>query len=108
MSDRPMFTIRIAAQLVGVHQQTLRAYEREGLVFPARSPGRQRLYSQADIDRLCEIRRLIEDLGVNLPGADIIIRQREEIRALKAENEQLREELSQRPPILPRRLRQRP
>jgi MerR family transcriptional regulator/heat shock protein HspR len=108
MSDRPMFTIRIAAQLVGVHQQTLRAYEREGLVFPARSAGRQRLYSQADIDRLCEIRRLIEDLGVNLPGADIIIRQREEIRALKAENEQLRDELALRPPILPRRLRQRP
>ncbi len=108
MSDQPIFTIRIAAQLVGVHQQTLRAYEREGLVFPARSPGRQRLYSQADIDRLCEIRRLIEDLGVNLPGADIILRQREEIRALRAENEQLREELAQRPPILPRRLRQRP
>ena len=108
MSDRPMFTIRIAAQLVGVHQQTLRAYERDGLVFPARSPGRQRLYSQADIDRLCEIRRLIEDLGVNLPGADIIIRQREEIRALKAENEQLRDELALRPPIFPRRLRQRP
>ena len=107
MSDQPIFTIRIAAQLVGVHQQTLRSYEREGLVFPARSPGRQRLYSQADIDRLREIRRLIEELGVNLPGADIILHQREEIRALKAENEQLREELAQRPPILPRRLRQR-
>ena len=108
MSDQPIFTIRIAAQLVGVHQQTLRAYEREGLVFPARSAGRQRLYSQADIDRLCEIRRLINELGVNLPGADIILRQREELRALRAENEQLRDELSQRPPIIPRRLRQRP
>ena len=52
MSDRPVYTIRIAAQMVGVHQQTLRTYEREGLLTPARSAGRQRLYSEADIERL--------------------------------------------------------
>ena len=74
MSDQPVYTIRIAAQLVGVHQQTLRTYEREGLLTPARSSGRQRLYSEADIERLRLIRRLIDELGVNLAGADIILR----------------------------------
>ena len=63
MSDQPVYTIRIAAQLVGVHQQTLRTYEREGLLTPARSAGRQRLYSEADIERLRLIRRLIDELG---------------------------------------------
>ena len=93
MSDRPVYTIRIAAQLVGVHQQTLRTYEREGLIVPARSAGRQRLYSQADIERLLLIRRLIDELGVNLAGADIILRLRREIDELQLENRQLKRQL---------------
>lgn len=91
--DAPIFTMRIAAQMVGVHQQTLRGYEREGLIRPARSGGRQRIYSEADIARLRLIRRLISELGVNLAGADIILRLRDEIAALEAENERLRQEL---------------
>ena len=91
--QRPIFTIRIAAQLVGVHQQTLRGYEREGLIQPARSSGRQRLFSEADIARLRLIRRLIGQLGVNVAGADIILRLRDQISGLEAENDALREAL---------------
>lgn len=89
----PIFTMRIAAQLVGVHQQTLRGYEREGLIRPARSSGRQRIYSEADIARLRLIRRLIGELGVNVAGADIILRLRGQIAELEAENAALREAL---------------
>ena len=91
--QRPIFTIRIAAQLVGVHQQTLRGYEREGLIQPARSSGRQRLFSEADIARLRLIRRLIGELGVNVAGADIILRLRDRISELEAENDALRDAL---------------
>lgn len=102
----PIFTMRIAAQLVGVHQQTLRGYEREGLIRPARSSGRQRIYSEADIARLRLIRRLIGELGVNVAGADIILRMREQISQLEAENAALREALQrqrdQHLPALPR------
>ncbi len=93
MSSEPVYTIRIAAQLVGVHQQTLRSYEREGLLTPARSAGRQRLYSERDIERLRLIRRLIDELGVNLAGADIILRLRHRIEQLQDENEELRGEI---------------
>jgi len=93
MTNQPVYTIRIAAQLVGVHQQTLRTYEREGLLIPARTAGRQRLYSQNDIERLLLIRRLIDELGVNLAGADIIVRMRQQIDELKLENRQLKREL---------------
>ena len=93
MTDQPVYTIRIAAQLVGVHQQTLRTYEREGLLAPARSAGRQRLYSQNDIDRLLMIRRLIDELGVNIAGADIILRLRQQIDELTLENRRLKREL---------------
>ena len=93
MNERPVYTIRIAAQLVGVHQQTLRTYEREGLLTPARTSGRQRLYSDADIERLLVIRRLIDELGVNLAGADIILRLRERISELESEKEQLQDEI---------------
>ena len=93
MTDQPVYTIRIAAQLVGVHQQTLRTYEREGLLVPARSAGRQRLYSQNDIERLLMIRRLIDELGVNIAGADIILRLRRQIDELQQENRQLKRDL---------------
>lgn len=96
MSNRPVYTIRIAAQMVGVHQQTLRTYEREGLLTPARSAGRQRLYSDDDIARLRVIRRLIDELGVNLAGADIILRLRLRITELEQENRQLRDEIQRR------------
>ena len=79
--------------MVGMHAQSLRYYERMGVVTPSRSRGRIRLYSQADIDRLRQIQRLINDLGVNLAGADIIIRMNERIRIMEEEIEELRHQL---------------
>ena len=74
--DRPVYVISIAAQLVDMHPQTLRLYERKGLIQPGRSSGKTRLYSERDIDHLREIRRLTQELGVNLAGVEEIMRLR--------------------------------
>jgi MerR family transcriptional regulator/heat shock protein HspR len=79
--------------MVGVHAQTLRYYERAGLMMPSRSQGRRRLYSQADIERLREIQRLMNELGVNLAGVDVIFRMRQRILEMEAEMEVLRREM---------------
>ena len=84
------FAISVAARLLGVHAQTLRAYERQGLLQPSRTKGRIRLYSIEDIRRAQQIRRLIEDLGVNLAGVEVILQLTERIRNLEEENERLR------------------
>ena len=91
--DEPAFVISVAARMVGMHAQTLRYYERVGLVEPARSRGNIRLYRASDIDRLRLIQRLIVDLGVNLAGVDVIMRLNQRIEALEAEVERLRSEL---------------
>jgi MerR family transcriptional regulator/heat shock protein HspR len=69
-----VYTISIAARMVGVHAQTLRYYERAGMVKPARSQGQIRFYSPRDIERLRQIKTLIDELGVNLAGVDVILR----------------------------------
>ena len=89
----PVYVISVAARMIGVHAQTLRTYEREGLLAPQRSAGGVRMYSEADIDRLRTIRRLVSDLGVNLAGCDIIMNLTERIDALHAEMAALRGEL---------------
>lgn len=71
--DRPVYMISVAAELAGVHPQTLRIYERKQLVQPSRSPGGTRMYSDADIERLRLIQRLTQDEGVNLAGVMRII-----------------------------------
>ena len=76
--------------MLGVHAQTLRAYERQGLLTPSRTKGRIRLYSIDDIRRAQQIRRLIEDLGVNLAGVEVILQLTERIRDLEDEIDQLR------------------
>jgi MerR family transcriptional regulator/heat shock protein HspR len=91
--DEPCYVISVAARMVGMHAQTLRYYERAGLVRPSRSRGRIRLYSVADIARLRQIQRLINDLGVNLAGAEVILRMGEHIEQLQQETEELRREL---------------
>jgi MerR family transcriptional regulator/heat shock protein HspR len=91
--DEPCYVISIAARMVGMHAQSLRHYERLGLVRPSRSRGRRRLYSQADVNRLRYIQRLVNDLGVNLAGAEVIIRMNEHMRKMEAEMDGLREEL---------------
>lgn len=91
--DEPMYVISIAARLLGLHQQTLRYYERVGLVRPKRTAGNIRMYSNADIQRVRTAQRLISELGVNLAGVDIILRMNEQIRRLQAELEATRAEL---------------
>jgi len=91
--DEPCYVISIAARLVGMHAQTLRQYERVGLVEPKRSRGNIRLYSQADVARLRQVQRLINDLGVNLAGVEVILRMNARMQEMEAEIEGLRREL---------------
>ncbi len=70
----PVYSIRVAARLVGLHVQTLRYYERNGLVQPQRSRGNVRYYSDTDVERIQKIKSLIDELGVNLAGAEVIMR----------------------------------
>jgi len=91
--DEPCYVISVAARMVGMHAQTLRYYERAGLLRPSRSRGRIRLYSVADIARLRQIQRLINDLGVNLAGAEVILRMGERIEQLQQEMEEMQRQL---------------
>ncbi|MDE2779794.1 MAG: MerR family transcriptional regulator [Chloroflexota bacterium] len=84
-SEEPCFVISIAARMVGLHAQTLRYYERVGLIWPSRSNGRQRLYSEADIERLRRIKTLTEDLGMNLAGAEVALKLMARIEELEQE-----------------------
>ncbi len=81
--DRPLYVISVAAELVDMHPQTLRLYERKGLIEPSRSAGKTRLYSQRDIEQLREIRRLTQELGVNLAGVEEIIKLRRQLDELQ-------------------------
>jgi MerR family transcriptional regulator/heat shock protein HspR len=89
----PCYVISIAAKVLGVHAQTLRYYEREGLIEPSRSQGRVRLYSKRDIDRLRQIKTLVNDLGVNLAGVDIILRLNERIVEMERQMEDMELEI---------------
>lgn len=91
--DEPAYIISVAARMLGLHAQTLRYYERVGLIIPSRSRGRIRLYSRADLERVRQVQRLIDELGVNLAGAEVIIDMSARLRALEEENEALRREL---------------
>jgi MerR family transcriptional regulator/heat shock protein HspR len=88
-----MYVISIAARLVGMHQQTLRYYERAGLIEPKRTGGNIRMYSNTDIQRIRQAQRLVDELGVNLAGVDIILRMGEQIIALQEELALVRTEL---------------
>jgi MerR family transcriptional regulator/heat shock protein HspR len=88
MDERPLglrFTIRVAAEAVNVHQQTLRHYERLGLISPHRGTGRIRYYTQRDIERLRLIRRLMDELKVNLAGVEVILNMTERLEELQRE-----------------------
>ena len=87
----PVYVISIAADLVGMHPQTLRLYERVGLVKPARR-GANRLYSDADISRLRQIQRLTQEMGVNLAGVEIILKLLDQVDQLTHELERSRQQ----------------
>jgi MerR family transcriptional regulator/heat shock protein HspR len=85
----PRYVISVAARMVGAHAQTLRTYERLGLVDPARTQGNFRLYSERDIRRVHRIKMLIEDLGVNLAGVEVILRMSAQMSALQRRLQEL-------------------
>jgi MerR family transcriptional regulator/heat shock protein HspR len=96
--DEPVFIISVAARMLGVRTQTLRYYERLGLIEPSRTRGNQRVFSRRDIEKVQRVREMMDDLGVNLAGVELVLRlldrfksSESKIRQLEAENERLRE-----------------
>lgn len=103
MGDRdaehqPRHIISAAARLANLHPQTLRHYERLGLVSPQRTRGKARLYSDRDVEQLVRIQRLMNELGVNLAAVEVILRMREQILSLQAQVAELNERLGTVPP----------
>jgi MerR family transcriptional regulator/heat shock protein HspR len=82
--NEPLFVISVAARLVKMHPQTLRKYEREGLIAPSRTQGNLRLYSDQDIERLRQVKYLVEDRGLNLAGVQMVLEITRRLRDLRA------------------------
>ena len=91
--ETPKYMISVAAELVGMHPQTLRIYENKGLVRPKRTPGGTRLYSEADVERLQIIQRLTTELGLNLAGVELVLRLEDELRKAHAQIERLQKQV---------------
>ena len=83
MDDRPRYMISVAAEIVGMHPQTLRIYENKGLVRPKRTPGGTRLYSERDLERLRAIQHLTTELGLNLAGVEHVLRLQDEVQRMR-------------------------
>jgi MerR family transcriptional regulator, heat shock protein HspR len=99
MDEHPRYMISVAAELVGMHPQTLRIYESKGLIRPKRTAGNTRLYSEADLERLRLIQQLTNDLGLNLAGVEQVLRLQDEVmrmrRRLDRMERQMREAISE-------------
>ena len=93
MPERPRYMISVAAELVGMHPQTLRLYEARGLVRPGRTPGGTRLYSDADVERLRVIQRLTTELGLNLAGVEHVLRLQDELNRARLRMDHLERDL---------------
>jgi len=89
--DRGVYMISVAAELAGMHPQTLRIHEQRGLITPHRSPGKTRLYSQEDVDRLRRIQELTSQLGMNLAGVEKVFELEEELEKMRSRMEQLQQ-----------------
>jgi MerR family transcriptional regulator/heat shock protein HspR len=99
---RPLYRISVVAELLGVHPQTLRLYERKGLIRPSRTVGRTRLYSAEDLEGARRILRLSQDLGVNLAGIEIILKMRRQMIAMQDEIDGLLAHVRREPGSAPR------
>ena len=99
MDERPRYMISVAADIVGMHPQTLRIYESKGLIRPKRTAGNTRLYSEADIERLQLIQQLTNDLGLNLAGVEQVMQLQDEVermrRTLNRMEREMREAINQ-------------
>ena len=91
--ERPRYMISIAAELVGMHPQTLRIYESKGLIRPKRTSGNTRLYSEADVERLQLIQQLTTELGLNLAGVEQVLHMQDEIERMQRRLERLEREM---------------
>lgn len=94
--NEPLFVISVAARLVEMHPQTLRKYEREGLIAPSRTQGNLRLYSDRDIEQLRQVKYLVEDRGLNLAGVQLALDLTQRIRHLREQTEAVRNQANQR------------
>ena len=92
-SDRPVFSISIVAQMLELHPQTLRLYEREGLIVPGRTKGKTRLYSLKDLERLRTILHLTQEIGVNLAGVGLFLEFQEKVNEMESKMHQALERL---------------
>jgi MerR family transcriptional regulator/heat shock protein HspR len=93
MDDHPRYMISVAADLVGMHPQTLRIYENKGLIRPKRTSGNTRLYSNADLERLRLIQRLTNELGLNLAGVEHVLRLQDELVRTRRRLERMEREM---------------
>ena len=93
MDDHPRYMISVAADLVGMHPQTLRIYEQKGLVRPKRTAGNTRLYSELDLERLRLIQRLTTELRLNLAGVEQVLRLEDELRRMHARLDRMEREM---------------
>ncbi len=93
MDDSPRYIISVAADLVGMHPQTLRIYEQKGLVRPQRTAGNTRLYSEADLERLRTIQRLTTELGLNLAGVEVVLRMEDQLQRTQARMERIERQM---------------
>ena len=91
--EEPVYIISVAARMLGVQTQTLRYYERLGLVEPARTKGNQRVFSHSDVERVRRIRGLMDDLGVNLAGVEVVLKLLERLRGSEQKNRRLEAEI---------------
>ena len=92
MDDRPIYMISVAAELVGMHPQTLRIYESKGLVRPKRTAGNTRLYSERDVERLRVIQKLTTELGLNLSGVELVLKLEDQLQRMQARIDRLERE----------------
>jgi MerR family transcriptional regulator, heat shock protein HspR len=93
MDDRPRYMISVAADLVGMHPQTLRIYETKGLLRPKRTKGNTRLYSEADLERLRLIQQLTNELGLNLAGVEQVLRLEDELLRMRRQLDRMEREM---------------
>jgi MerR family transcriptional regulator/heat shock protein HspR len=93
MDDHPRYMISVAAELVGMHPQTLRIYETKGLVQPKRTAGNTRLYSDVDVERLRLIQRLTTEIGLNLAGVERVLHLQDELERMKRRLDRMEAEM---------------
>ena len=86
--DKPLYMISVVSELLNVHPQTLRLYEREGFIRPRRTKGNTRLYSERDVEEVRRVLHLTRDLGVNLAGVEVVLEMRRKMECLQAELEE--------------------